>query len=435
MKNRMSTLWMVMESPGIKSRSLLWLIAWFFTSFVVWASYAEVDELVRGEGRVIPSQRLQVVQNLEGGIVSEILVSEGTLVEPGQILLRMDDTQFDSSFREKQLRALSLRVRAGRLRAEVALQRTLLLDDELGNNPETQAFISDEQILLQRRMDQLAGNQRVIRQQIEQKLQSLEQTKVYLDQAEQELRLAQKELDILRPLEAQGVVSEVEILRAEKMHLKAQSDKSRYQFQLPQIEASIEELRSKEEAEKLRFKSEAQEALNEVLAELPRLSQSSGALEDRVKRTLIRSPVRGTVKQMWVNTVGGVIQPGMDILSIVPIEDSLLVEARVKPSDIARLFPGQQARVKFSAYDFAVFGGLNAEVVHISADTWRGDKGESFYVLRVKTDRNFLGADENPLPIIPGMVAEVDVLTGKKNILAYLLKPVLRAKEVALTER
>lgn len=435
MKNRMSTLWMVMESPGIRSRALLWLIALFFSSFIVWASYAEVDELVRGEGRVIPSQRLQVIQNLEGGIVSEILVSEGALVEPGQILLKMDDTQFDSSFREKQLRALALQVRAGRLRAEVAIHDELLLKEELKSNQQAQAFIKEEQVLLQRRLDQLAGDHRVIRQQIEQKLQSLEQTRVYLDQAERELQLAQKELDILKPLQEQGVVSEVEILRAEKTHLKAQSDMSRYRFQLPQIEASIEELRSKKEAETLRFKSEAQEELNKVLAELPRLSQSSGALEDRVKRTSIRSPVRGTVKQMWINTVGGVIQPGMDILSIVPIEDSLLVEARVKPADIARLYPGQRARVKFSAYDFSVFGGLDAEVVHISADTWSGEKGESFYVLRVKTERNYLGDEEKPLPIIPGMVAEVDVLTGKKNILAYLLKPVLRAREVALTER
>ena len=435
MKSRLTTLWMVMETPGIRSRSLVWLIALFVVCFIVWAAYAEVDELVRGEGRVIPSQRLQLVQNLEGGIVSEILVSEGALVEPGQVLIKMDDTQFDSSYREKQLRALALQVRAARLRAEVSGAEKLQLDAEINEAPETKPFLEQEQVLLRRRLNQLEGSQGVIRQQIEQKLQSLEQTKVFLAQAREELALAQKELDILNPLYEQGVVSEVEVLRAEKVRLKAQSDARRYEFQLPQIQASVEELKGRLQTERLRFQSEAQEELNEVLAELPRLSQSSGALADRVRRTQIRSPVRGTVKQMWVNTVGGVIQPGMDILSIVPIEDSLLVEARVKPADIARLYPGQSARVKLSAYDFAAFGSLNAEVVHISADTLSGSQGEQFYLLRVKTERNFLGSAETPLPIIPGMVAEVDVLTGKKTILAYLLKPVLRAREVALTER
>jgi len=426
---------MVLDSPGIRSRVLLWMIALFCCAFVLWASMTEVDELVRGEGRVIPSQKLQVVQNLEGGIVSEILVAEGTFVEAGQVLLQMDDTQFDSNLQGNHLKVMALKARAARLSAEVEGKTALLAGPQGNNSSEYERLFEEEQKLFKRRLAQLNSERKTIQQQIKQKRQSLQQAIAQTGQTEAQLGLAQKELDILKPLLDQGVVSEMEVLRAEKARLNAQSDLSRYRFQVPEIEASIGELESMSESRVLRYKSEAQAELNSVLAELPRLSQSSGAMEDRVERTSIRSPVRGTVKQLWVNTVGGVVQPGMDILSIVPIEDSLLVEAKVRPSDIARLYPGQQSRVKVTAYDYSIYGGLEAEVVHISADTIVGDKGEAYYQLRVRTMRNNLGSAEHPLPIIPGMVAQVDVVTGKKTILDYLLKPVLKARHVVFTER
>ncbi len=435
MKPSLPTLWMVLDSPGIRSRVLLWMIALFCCAFVLWASMTEVDELVRGEGRVIPSQKLQVVQNLEGGIVSEILVAEGTFVEAGQVLLQMDDTQFDSNLQGNHLKVMALKARAARLSAEVEGKTALLAGPQGNNSSEYERLFEEEQKLFKRRLAQLNSERKTIQQQIKQKRQSLQQAIAQTGQTEAQLGLAQKELDILKPLLDQGVVSEMEVLRAEKARLNAQSDLSRYRFQVPEIEASIGELESMSESRVLRYKSEAQAELNSVLAELPRLSQSSGAMEDRVERTSIRSPVRGTVKQLWVNTVGGVVQPGMDILSIVPIEDSLLVEAKVRPSDIARLYPGQQSRVKVTAYDYSIYGGLEAEVVHISADTIVGDKGEAYYQLRVRTKRNNLGSAEHPLPIIPGMVAQVDVVTGKKTILDYLLKPVLKARHVVFTER
>lgn len=415
------------------SRRLVWWCALFVVAFLVWAAWTQVDELVRGSGKVIPSSQLQVVQNLEGGIVSEILVAEGDYVEPGQVLLRMDATQFDSSFNEQRLRVAELEAKVLRLRAEVA-GKVMAKSAPKDASAELKSFYLEERSLFAQRKAQLASAERVVRQQIEQKRQGLSQAQAKLKQSRKALALAQKELDILTPLFKDGVVSEVELLRAQKAHLNVQGDISRFSFEIPEYQAAMQELQSKLDSKALTFRSEAQQALNQVLAELPRLSQSSGALEDRVLRTALRSPVRGTVKQLMINTVGGVVQPGMDVVSIVPVEDSLLIETQIKPADIARLYPGQAARVRFSAYDFSIYGSLDAKLVHISADTLVGPKGEAYYLVRVKTALNKIQGAGEDLPIIPGMVAEVDILTGKKTVLDYLLKPVFKAQRSALTE-
>ena len=218
------------------------------------------------------------------------------------------------------------------------------------------------------------------------------------------------------------------------MVLKAAGEAAKSKFRMPQIDAEILELINKRDQLLIGFRSEAQKELSEILTELSHLAHSSGALEDRVNRTQVRSPVNGTIKQLMVNTIGGVVQPAMDIVSIVPIEDALLIETKIKPADIARLYPGQRAMVKFTAYDFTIYGGLEAEVVHISADSIVNEQGESFYLVRVKTKTNDLGSEGKVLPIFPGMIAQVDILTGKKTILNYILKPILKAKQVALTE-
>lgn len=433
MRSRLSTQWLVAAKPGIHSRLLLWLMAAFVVVFVVWTAYADIDELVRGKGKVIPSQQLQVVQNLEGGIVASIEVAEGAYVEQGQVLMRLDDTQFESTYQEKQLKVQELKARAARLRAEVE-GRDSPDFGEVAKQADRANLHKEELALFRQRQAQLSSARRVISQQEVQKTQQLAQAKSRLQQSKAELELAQKELDILTPLFEDGIVSEVELLRAQKARLKASGEVSKAGFQIPQIESAIAELSSKQDEQLQRFRSEAQAELGQILAELPRLSQSRGALEDRVNRTSIRSPVNGTVKQVMINTVGGVVQPGMELVSIVPIEDALLIETQVRPADIARLFPGQKARVKFTAYDFSIYGGLEAEVMQISADTISNEQDESFYRVRVKTARNYLGAVSSPLPIIPGMIAEVDILTGKKTILDYLLKPIFRAQHLALSE-
>ena len=261
------------------------------------------------------------------------------------------------------------------------------------------------------------------------------QLEVQLNQYKEHEILAQKEYAILQPLTEQGVVSEVELIRAEKGVLEARRATSSIELRLPQVESSVEELRNRKEQLGLEFMSESRAELNDVLTELAQVSQGHGVLEDRLARTQVRSPVNGVVKDVMVTTLGGVIQPGMSVVSVVPNEDALLIETKVRPADIARLYPGQKAMVKFTAYDFTIYGGLEAELVHISADSSTNEQGESFYLVRVKTQTNNLVRGGELLPIIPGMIAQVDILTGKKTLLTYLLKPILKAREVALTER
>jgi len=420
------------EGVHIRSKWLLWSLCLFIVVMLVWAANAQVDELVRGEGKVIPSKQLQLVQNLEGGILSELYIEEGQKVKAGQVLLKIDDTLFASNYQESQSTGFSLQARIARLRAESQGAQNIEFSSELStSSPE---LTQEQAHLFERRSAQLNSSQKVIGQQIRQKQQALAQAKFDHKQALEQKGLAQKELAILKPLFKEGVVSEVEVIRVEKEVLKASGGASSNQFKIPQLEAGIEELKDKQKQISLRFKSEAQQSLNDSLMELTQVSQGRGALEDRVSRTQVRSPVNGTIKQIMVNTLGGVVQPGMDLVSIVPIEDTLLIETKVRPADIARLYPGQRAMVKFTAYDFTIYGGLDAELVHISADSISNDREESFYLVRVKTDRNNLGSEQQPLPIIPGMIAQVDILTGKKTLLNYLLKPILKAKQIALTE-
>lgn len=414
------------------SRRIIHLILALMVVLLVWSAYAEVDELVRGQGKVIPSKQLQMVQNLEGGILSELYVDEGQHVKKGEVLLKLDDTQFNSSFQERKQAVFAVKANIARLRAEIAEVDRIEFPEELIQ--ESPLLTEEQSRLFEHRIAQLNASERLVDLQIKQEQQALDKAKFERDQAKQQQILAEKELAILKPLFKEGVVSEMETLRAEKEALKAKGDAESLSYALPKIETTIEELKDKRKQLRLNFNADAQTELSGYLDELARISQTSGALEDRLERTQVKSPVNGTVKQIMLTTLGGVVQPGMDLISIVPLEDSLLIETKVRPSDIARLYPGQKAMVKFTAYDFTIYGGLEAELVHISADSISHENDDSFYLVRVKTHKNNLGSVENPLPIIPGMVAEVDILTGKKTLLSYLLKPILKAKHVALSE-
>tara|TARA_R110001592_G_scaffold9288_1_gene49518 strand:- start:9620 stop:10900 length:1281 start_codon:yes stop_codon:yes gene_type:complete len=416
----------------LSSRRLIHLFLLLLIVMIVWSYYAEIDELVKGQGKVIPSKQLQVIQNLEGGILSELLVDEGQQVMKGEVLLRLDDTQFNSTFQERLQTVLAVKANIARLRAELAGNEKITFSADLLKD--AAEIIEEQRRLFFHRKTQLDASQRLIDLQIKQEVQALSKAKFERDQALRQQKLAEKELSILRPLLAAGVVSEMEIIGAEKEALKAKGDAQSLEFAMPKIETGIEELKDKQKQLRINFNAETQTELNKYLDQLAQISQTSDALEDRLDRTQVRSPVNGTVKQVMLTTLGGVVQPGMDLISIVPLEDSLLIETKVRPSDIARLYPGQRAMVKFTAYDFTIYGGLEAELVHISADSISHENDESFYLVRVKTVQNNLGSTEKPLPIIPGMVAEVDILTGKKTLLSYLLKPILKAKQVALSE-
>ena len=361
------------------------------------------------------------------------MVTEGQLVNKDDVLVKIDDTQFQSSFKETGLRILALQYRESRLKAESQGHSSITIPEEL--KEEATPFIQQEQGLFLKRKNQLRAQQSTIKKQIAQTAAELEQVKAEQTQTKRSLKLAQKELNILSPMIESGAVSEVEIIRAEKEVVRLETQISSLNLSLPVLRAQVGELESKLSEIDLKHQSEAYVELSEVSAEISRLSESEDALEDKVSRTAVRSPVKGTVKQIMINTVGGVVQPGMDILSIVPIEDSLLIESKVSPADIARIYPGQRAIVKFTAYDFSIYGGLEGSVVHISADSLTNEKDETYYLVRVKTDQNFLQKNNTQLPIIPGMTTNVDILTGKKTIMNYLLKPIFKAKERALTEK
>ena len=384
-----------------------------------------------GTGRVIPSSQIQVVQNLEGGILSEILIREGEVVKEGQILLRIDDTGAASTFRENRARSLSLEAKIARLKAEVDGSKPKFPSALEGSAP----TIAGELALYRARRAELESAISILRRQEEQRKQEIVEVQSKVKQLETRLSLANEELAILEPMVKKGVMSKVELLRLRRQVAGLDGELQGAKLSVPRIRSALSETRRRVEEKRATFRKEAQNELNESAVRLNVLKEAMTAVEDRVRRTEVKSPVFGTIKQLKINTIGGVIRPGMDLLEIVPLEDNLLVEAQVRPSDIAFLRPGQAAKVKITAYDFAQYGSLEAELEHISADTIVDEQGESFYQIRVRTDRSHLGNSTNPLPIIPGMVAQVDILTGKRTVLDYILKPILRARERAMRER
>ncbi len=413
-------------------RIILWLAAVFIAMAILWANLAELDEITSGTGQVIPSKQIQIVQNLEGGIVAALMVEEGQQVHKGQILLQIDDTRFSSSLRETRTQYLSLLAKAARLRAEAEGIEFVGPEEVVKESPE---LVEEELQLFNARRNQLANSKDIYREQVGQRRQELAELRAKATQLRRSLELVKKELEMTRPLVGAGAISQVEVLRLEREVSEREGELQSTVLSIPRVQSRLDEAEKTAEEVELKFQSAARGELNETTAEISRLNESSVALEDRVKRTAVRSPVRGTVKQIMINTVGGVIQPGMDLMEIVPLEDTLLVEARIRPKDIGFLSPGQKAIVKLSAYDFAIFGGLEGKLEHISADTIKDENEESYYLVRARTGKTYLGSAENPLSIISGMQAEVDIITGKKTVLQYLLKPVLKAKEKALRER
>jgi len=396
----------------------------------LWAALAQLDEVTRGEGKVIPSKQLQVLQSIDGGLVSEILVKEGDVVNPNQLLIKIDETRFVSSVKENQAQYLGLVAKAARLRAISEGKPFVPPPDVLKADP---SIVQQERQFFEARNDELNAAISIARQQLAQRHQELNEAQAKKAQAAQGYDLTSKELSVTRPLISSGAVSEVELLRLERDVSRYRGEREMAAAQISRIQAAINEAQRKIEEVELTFRNEASKELSETMAKLNSLAEGSVALSDRVKQSSIRSPVKGTVKRLLVNTVGGVVQPGKDMIEIVPLEDALLLEAKVQPRDIAFLRPGQPVMVKFTAYDFSIYGGLDGTLEHIGADSVMDEKGNAFYTVRVRTSKPGFG-DAN-LPIIPGMVAEVDILTGKKSVLAYLIKPVLRAKSVALTER
>ncbi|WP_218752873.1 HlyD family type I secretion periplasmic adaptor subunit [Vibrio parahaemolyticus] len=440
---------LLLNTPN-SARLMLWVMVLFFVAAIGWASWAQIDQVTVGQGKVIPSSQIQVVQNLEGGLVKEILVKEGQLVKKGQQLLLIDDTRFRSDYREREQQVANLTASVLQLSASinsVAVNRDFNIQDweksvvldygKLTFPPvleETQPQLTQRQKAEYREdLDNLRNQLSVIDQQVEQKQQDLVEIEARVRNLRQSYQYAKKELDITQPLADEGVVPRIELLKLQRQVNDTRREMTSSELKIPVIKSAIKESMLNRIDVALKFRSEQQEKLNNAQDQLSALVESAVGLEDRVNRTVVVSPVTGKIKTLNVNTVGGVIQPGMDIVEIVPTEDTLLVEAKIAPKDIAFLRPNLNAIVKFTAYDFTKYGGLVGELEHISADTTQDEEGNSFYIVRVRTEKTSFGQDTD-LPIIPGMTASVDIITGKRTVLEYLLKPILSAKTNALKE-
>ncbi|MCY9850741.1 HlyD family type I secretion periplasmic adaptor subunit [Pectobacterium jejuense] len=422
---------MAEDSPR-SIRFTLWAIGAFFLFFILWAGLANIDEVTRGDGKAIPSSRLQKIQNLEGGIITEVFIREGQVVNAGDPLLRLDDTRFASNVGETEADRLALLSRIERLNAEINGQELVLSEEITTQAPKIAA---GEKELYNSRRQQLHNEISGLEEQLIQRQQELRDFSAKEIQFRNSLGLLQQEIKMSEPLIAEGAISKVEVLRLRRAEVETRGQLDSIKLSIPRAESAIKESENKIEETRSRYKSEALSQLSEAQTSLNKIQATGKALEDRVNRTLVVSPVRGIVQQVLVNTIGGVIQPGSDLVEIVPLDDKLLVEAKIRPQDIAFLHPGQDAIIKLTAYDYTIYGGLKGQLEQISPDTVTDKEGNSFYIIRLRTDKNYLGSADKPLLIIPGMVASVDIITGKKTILSYLLKPIIRAKAEALRER
>ncbi|PTR18840.1 MULTISPECIES: HlyD family type I secretion periplasmic adaptor subunit [unclassified Pseudomonas] len=423
---------LIEDAPRVV-RLTIWAIIAFFVFLMLWANFAVIDEVTKGDGKAIPSSKIQKIQNLEGGIVAELFVKEGQIVEAGAPLIRLDDTRFASNVGETEADRLSMLLRVERLSAEVE-DRPLNFPEDVLKAVPGQAK-SEESLYISRRQqlhDEIGG----LQEQLIQRQQELREFTSKQAQYRQQLGFQRQEISMSEPLVAQGAVSPVEVLRLRRAEAETRGQLDATTLAIPRAESAIKEVQRKVDETRGKFRSEALTQLNEARTDLNKAQATGKALEDRVSRTLVTSPVRGIVNKLLVNTIGGVIQPGSDMVEIVPLDDTLLVEAKIRPQDIAFLHPGQEATVKFTAYDYTIYGGLKARLEQIGADTITDeDKKTTYYIIKLRTDRSHLGTDEKPLLIIPGMVASVDIITGKKTVLSYLLKPIIRARAEALHER
>ena len=421
--------WAKLQQEPVRARALLRVIALILVLLIVWAAFAQLDEVARGEGKVIPSSQLQIIQSFDGGVVQEVLVREGQVVEKGDLLLRIDPTRFIASFRENRAESASLQARAARLQALTSNTPLVFAEELVVDAPD---IVRHERNLYESNRKELDEQLSIARSQLDQRSEELNEVRAKLTQVTRALELSTQELNVTKPLLASGAISEVEILRLEADVSNAKGERAQALAQESRLMLAVQEAEGKLRETELLASNKWRNELSDVLSKLASLSETSTGLADKIKYAEIRSPVRGTVQRLFTNTVGGVVQPGHEVIEMVPLDDQLLIEAKVSPKDIAFLHPGQEAIVKFTAYDFVVYGGLKGTVEHISPDTITDEKERTFYIVRVRTER--AGFDPS-LPIMPGMMTQVDILTGKKTVLAYLLKPVLRAQQNAMTER
>lgn len=422
----------IIHSVPISAHFILLFAALFVVAFIIWANFARLDEVTRGDAKVIPSKNLQIVQNLEGGIVNKIFVAEGDIVEKGEVLMEIDRTRFASSLRENEVNIHALQIRMLRLSAQAQdkqfeVPSSLIKVDKKRVESEKSLYLSKK--------NELDARVNIYRKQRQQKRQELNEIKNKRDKLEKSLSFAQRELDISKPLLEDGAVSEVEIIHLERQVNDLQGELDNANLTIPRLNTAISEFNSKIEELKVTFRTDSLNDFNNTRNELTKLQEEMVAVKDRVDRTQVRAPLKGTVNQIKHKTIGAIVQGGETLAEIVPLEDSLLFEVKIRPQDIGFLRPEQDVTVKLTAYDYSIYGGLPGKIENISADVLLGQNGEQFYKIIVRTSGNSLEYQGNSLEVIPGMSASVDILTGNKTVMDYILKPLLKTKQNALRER
>ena len=423
----------IVEQTPKKTRIVIYF--WFVVVvlFILWATLTEIDEITRGSGEVVPSGKNQMVQNLEGGIVKEIFVKIGDIVEKGDPLLKIDNKKSESQKSATQIKVLELKAKMIRLEAESQGKDFTVSDSMEQMGP---ILIKNERELFKSRQRQYLAGIKVLEEQKRQKIEEIKEIKQRILHLKESEKLIKEEVSMMQPMVAQGVKSKITFMQLQREENSILQELNSAQLSIPRIESAVSEIDNKIIETQSDFRNKAKQELNEVTAEAMRVKESYDALHDQAERTLVQSPIRGVIQELFIHTVGGVVQPGDDLVEIVPTdEEALWIEVKINPSDIAFIYPEQEAIVKVSAYDFAIYGSLKGKVVHISADTTEDKKENTFYTVHIKTEKNYLGTEKKPLKIIPGMTVNVDIMTGKKSVMDYILKPILKAKQYTFTER
>lgn len=418
--------------PTLTSNLMLISVTGFVVFFFLWSGLSKIEELTRGSGQVVPTSEIQVVQSLEGGILAEMLVNEGDLVEKDQVLLRISDVAFSSEERGVEYQSQALQAKKARLEAEAKGEEFVLPDELVQKAPD---IARNETALYTSRQQEVENRRSILNDKISGAESELGEVKAKIARLNDSRALLQKELNITREMVAKRAVPQLEEIRLTRELNDISGQIREAQQRQNGLDADLRTAQKERQDIENKFKSQALGELNDVQTQLRRLDENLTAIGDRVFRAELRSPVKGVVNKIALKTIGGVIEPAMHLVEIVPMDNELKIIARVAPDEIAFLKVGQDVKVKITAYDPQRYGSLDGKLVRIGANSVADREGNTFFEIEVRTNKNYLGTEEKPLPITPGMIAQTEVVTGKKSILEYLLKPVLRAKDRALTER
>jgi adhesin transport system membrane fusion protein len=412
--------------PLTGARLIIVASAAAFAIFLLWASLAHVDEVTRGEGKVIPSSKLQVITAADAATVSELLVRSGQRVHKGELLARLDSPENASQVGQLEAETQSLQSRVSRLTQE----------GMGGNVACTGADCAGEQALRQARESALSSKRAALAASADQARRDAGEAAATIASLQGSLALAQKQVSMLEPLAAKHIVPETDLLDKRREVNDLQGRIAAAREQQGRAMAAVREAEAQSAQANYEFRQSALDERSQSMAKLAVNEQSLRGAQGKLGRTEIRSPVDGVVNDVQVTTIGGYVQPGQKIMEVVPLGEKLLVETRVKPSDIAFIKVGDRALVKVTAYDFSTYGGLDGRVVQVSADSIYDEaKKEAYFTVIVETERSYLTAAGHKLPIGPGLMTDTQIITGRKSILTYLLKPVLKARSEALRER